>query len=258
MVGFQSCRKDIKEGDTISIKLSETSLNLEEGATRQLSVSGIPKGYKCVFSSANPAIATIDAETGLLLAIAPGETTIIARVAQSTAECKVSVRHLNEMPLLIFKPQVQEDKLVDERIFEHEKLCGRIYTDAVPLNTQIYTFSGFYNEKNSVVTCVVYNLHYDEVEEDMIVAYCTEPITRLDKVKELLAPLGFTRFEARKFQGSEEVYIYSPSDNYAGLYINIRQTDQIHLNAQTFIHFVWERRNGAPIIGLPPFRGNDH
>lgn len=248
MVGLSSCQRDSDcEGEKITITLSETELNLEEGATRQLSVTGVPEGQVVIFSSANPAIASINAETGELLAVAPGETIITAREAKSTAECKVSVRKLNEMPLLIFNPQVEREELTDERIFEHERLCGRVYTDAVPVNSQIYTFPGFYNKQNSVVTCVLYNLHYDEVQEDLIMAYCTEPITRLDKVKELLAPLGFTRFEPRKFQGSEEVYIFSPSDDYAGLHVHIRQTDQINLNAQSFIHFIWERKNGFPI-----------
>lgn len=247
IVFFSSCeKKPITEAD-FTIALSQKALDLVVGASLQLEVTGKPSEMIAVFTSANPTIATVDAETGLVLAIAPGETHISVKVGNHTDQCSVRVTALNEMPLLIFEPEVRGEELVDERILAHELLCGRTYTDAVPLNTQIYTFPGFYNKHNDVVTCVVYNLHYDNTGEDLIVAYCTEPITHLDKVKVLLNCLGFTYFEPRKYQGSEEVYIYSPSDNYAGLYLNIRQTDQINLNARSFIHFIWERKKAYPI-----------
>lgn len=224
VVGLASCHKDTVV-DVSALAFEPSTISLEEGASCQLQLQGVPEGASVRYSSADPSIATVDAESGVVLAISEGETKISARVASKEIECKVVVTKLNEMPLLIFNPKVDGGKLVDERILVHEKLCGRQYTDAVPLNTQIYTFPGFYNEKLKTVTCVIYDRHYKEVDEDMIVAYCTEPITNLEKVKTLLAPLGFTRFEARKFTGSEEVYIY---------------------NARSFIHFVWERKNAIP------------
>lgn len=246
VVGVASCRQEAEQ-DLSSLAFEQSTITLEEGATCQLRLQGIPEGASVMYASENPSVATVDAEQGLVLAIAEGETTITARVGKASVSCRVVVSMLNEMPLLIFNPKVEGDKVVDERILEHERLVGRQYTEAVPVNMQhVYTLPGFYNERLQTVTCVIYNQHFEEVQEDLIMAYCTEPITHLDKVKKLLAPLGFTRFEARKFEGTGEVYIYSPSDIYLGLSINIRQTDQIHLNARSFIHFFWERRNAAP------------
>lgn len=248
LAGISSCRQtDLGEVTTDStLVLEPNMITLEEGASYQLHLRGVPIGGVVRYRTADPAIATVDVESGLVLAVSQGETDIFAKVSDQEVSCHIVVTMLSEMPLMIFDPKMDGKTLVDERILEHEHLCGRKYTETVPLNTQIYTFPGFYNEKLDVVTAVIYNRRFDEVQEDAIIAYCTEPITNLVRVKEHLAPLGFTHFEPRKFVGSDEVYIYSQSDYNLGLYLHILQTDQIHINALSCIQFIWQRKNAAP------------
>lgn len=123
VVGVASCRQEAEQ-DLSGLAFEQSTITLEEGATCQLRLQGVSEGASVMYASENPSVATVDAEQGLVLAIAEGETTITARVGKASVSCRVVVSMLNEMPLLIFNPKVEGDKVVDERILEHERLVG--------------------------------------------------------------------------------------------------------------------------------------
>ena len=80
------------------IELSATSFELVEGKTQQLTATISPENAtnkNVIWSSSNEEIATVDAKTGLVKAVAPGEAVIKVIAADGsgiTVECKVTVK----------------------------------------------------------------------------------------------------------------------------------------------------------------------
>lgn len=87
MVG---CKKDNEPTNVNSVTISETSLNLAIGATKQLKATTDPAGASVTWESSNSAIASVT-PGGAVKAEAEGEATITAKAGDKSATCKVTV-----------------------------------------------------------------------------------------------------------------------------------------------------------------------
>lgn len=94
MVG---CNKDSQSGgggtepsDVTAVNLSETTVRLAVGATKQLKGTTTPAGGKITWESANTEIATVTS-AGLVTGVKEGETTVTAKCGDKSATCTVIV-----------------------------------------------------------------------------------------------------------------------------------------------------------------------
>ena len=73
------------------VRMNQSSLKIPVGNSSSLGVTTIPSGIKVVWSSSNPAIASVDANTGIVTAVATGTADITAAVGQTKAKCSITV-----------------------------------------------------------------------------------------------------------------------------------------------------------------------
>ena len=76
--------------DVTAVKISETSISLPIGGTKNLKATTEPAGGKITWESANTDVATVTS-AGLVTGVAEGETTITAKSGDKTATCSVKV-----------------------------------------------------------------------------------------------------------------------------------------------------------------------
>ena len=98
MVTLMSCNKNGGQGgggstdpsNITAVNISETSIRLSLGATKQLKATTEPVGGTITWASADAAVATVTS-AGLVTGIAEGETTITAKCGEKSATCQVVV-----------------------------------------------------------------------------------------------------------------------------------------------------------------------
>lgn len=91
---FTGCSKDDDLIAVSNVTLNEATLDLKPGETFTLTATVTPddaENKTVSWSSSAPAVATVDAATGLVTAVAMGEAAITATAGGKTAECIVTV-----------------------------------------------------------------------------------------------------------------------------------------------------------------------
>lgn len=100
--GEASCKIQVKKTE---IKLSETSVSLENGASKKLKAIS-STGHPVTFKSSKSSIASVD-ENGVILAKKPGNATITATCDKTSVKCQVTVKRptvkLSKSSLSLFR-----------------------------------------------------------------------------------------------------------------------------------------------------------
>ena len=96
MLAMVGCTPESQSGggtepsDVTAVNLSETTVRLAVGATKQLKGTTTPAGGKITWESANTEIATVTS-AGLVTGVKEGETTVTAKCGDKSATCTVIV-----------------------------------------------------------------------------------------------------------------------------------------------------------------------
>jgi hypothetical protein len=94
MITLVGCNKTPKPDDpttdVTAVTISETSIELTIGGTKNLKATTEPAGGKITWESANAEVATVTS-AGLVTGVAEGQTTITAKSGDKTATCSVKV-----------------------------------------------------------------------------------------------------------------------------------------------------------------------
>lgn len=127
MLSFSSCKK---EGETIQeVRLhTDSELTVLLGETAQIKILVDPAGTAFTCTSKDPSIAKVEAQTGLVTGVAPGETVVTTKAGDQLEETKITVVDLKnatgigkkdqDIPHFIYMPAKSDDINVDnaERI----------------------------------------------------------------------------------------------------------------------------------------------
>lgn len=202
VVGLGSCKKDKNEptAEPTKITLDASTLSLSVGESKQLKAIVLPKDQKFTvdYKSDKPEVATVDAK-GLVTAVAEGTAKVTATVGKLSAECVVTVTKKgggsttqgNELPLLKFEIEGDENTITDAEVIAHEQKVGRVAEDV--MIGQQGPFAGFAN-KNLTIPAVAYGLGFSNGAL-VIAAVAKEPMENCPKTTAMLAEYGFTNLE---------------------------------------------------------------
>lgn len=202
VVGLGSCKKDKNEptAEPTKITLDASTLSLSVGESKQLKAIVLPKDQKFTvdYKSDKPEVATVDAK-GLVTAVAEGTAKVTATVGKLSAECVVTVTKKgggsttqgNELPLLKFEIEGDENTITDAEVIAHEQKVGRVAED-VMIGIQ-GPFAGFAN-KDLTIPAVAYGLGFSNGAL-VIAAVAKEPMENCPKTTAMLAEYGFTNLE---------------------------------------------------------------
>lgn len=202
VVGLGSCKKDKNEptAEPTKITLDASTLSLSVGESKQLKAIVLPKDQKFTvdYKSDKPEVATVDAK-GLVTAVAEGTAKVTATVGKLSAECVVTVTKKgggsttqgNELPLLKFEIEGDENTITDAEVIAHEQKVGRVAEDV--MIEQQGPFAGFAN-KDLTIPAVAYGLGFSNGAL-VIAAVAKEPMENCPKTTAMLAEYGFTNLE---------------------------------------------------------------
>lgn len=202
VVGLGSCKKDKNEptAEPTKITLDASTLSLSVGESKQLKAIVLPKDQKFTvdYKSDKPEVATVDAK-GLVTAVAEGTAKVTATVGKLSAECVVTVTKKgggsttqgNELPLLKFEIEGDENTITDAEVIAHEQKVGRVAEDV--MIGQQGPFAGFAN-KDLTIPAVAYGLGFSNGAL-VIAAVAKEPMENCPKTTAMLAEYGFTNLE---------------------------------------------------------------
>lgn len=138
-----------------SVEISANTNSLYLGQKLQLDASILPSGAKAtlLWDSLNPEIASVDAETGLVTALAEGEATITATALENesiTDTFVLNVRHSGFLDTFILPEHLSEDYSLDYETMELQNGVTLGYVDFSSSNYQGYDeislFKGYYIE----------------------------------------------------------------------------------------------------------------
>lgn len=116
----------------VTLTVKTPTLTIEKGKTAQIDYTVTPADTPVTFTSDKTDIATVDAQ-GVVTAVAAGSATITVAAAGQEAQVAVTVTDNgggavtegNELPLLMFEAETDDNGVVTQAVLDHEAKVGR-------------------------------------------------------------------------------------------------------------------------------------
>lgn len=184
----------------VTLTVKTPMLTIENGKTAQIDYTVTPADTPVTFTSDKTDIATVDAQ-GVVTAVAAGSATITVAVAGQEAQVAVTVTDNgggavtegNELPLLMFEAETDDNSVITQAVLDHEAKVGRT---AQPFKIwKQGPFPGGFVNKDLTIVGAMYGLSLEKTGEYVIPAFSKESLADCPKTMAMLKEYGFTSFE---------------------------------------------------------------
>ena len=188
----------------VTLTVKTPTLTIEKGKTAQIDYTVTPADTPVTFTSDKTDIATVDAQ-GVVTAVAAGSATITVAAAGQEAQVAVTVTDNgggavtegNELPLLMFEAETDDNGVVTQAVLDHEAKVGRT---AQPFKIWDQgPFPGGFVNKDLTIVGAMYGLNFPSTKQYVIPAFSKETFADCPKTMAMLKEYGFTTFEDGKY-----------------------------------------------------------